>query len=389
MKLILAILLLQACRLCSAQAPEDAKPASTNIAGSEYPRVNSDLAPSFRLYAPDAQKVEVQLGKRYDMARSSDGMWTVTLPPQVVGFHYYYFIVDGVQVSDPASETFFGVGRESSGIEIPEAGVDYYNVQNVPHGVVRNQRYFSKVTGEWRRCFVYTPPGYDTSGKTRYPVLYLLHGAGEDERGWPNQGKADLILDNLIATGSAKPMILVIDNMSARKPGEGPSGPQFGQPGGPPPPPRKRGGGFPADYGSTYTEMMFADLMPMINSAYRTLPDREHTAMAGLSMGGLQTFQTTLKNLDRFAWIGGFSPGLNDAAWSAVYSDSAGFNKKVKLLFLGTGTVEEANNPNIKNLHEALDKAGVKNVFYESPGTAHEWLTWRRDLHEFAPRLFR
>jgi enterochelin esterase-like enzyme len=396
----LAAILLVGCGVVWGQTADDSKPAATNISGSEYPRVHADSSVSFRLYAPDAKTVQVQLGKKYDMVRGDDGTWTVTVPPQVVGFHYYYMIVDGVQVSDPASETYFGVGRDSSGIEIPEAGVTYYSVQDVPHGVVRNQRYFSKVTGAWRRCFIYTPPGYDTSGNTRYPVLYLLHGGGEDERGWFIQGKADLILDNLIAAGKAKPMIIVADTMSARKPGEAAGMPMSGQPGGPPPaangmllggagrPPAQRRMNFPANFGATYVELMLTDLIPMIDSTYRTVPDRDHRAMAGLSMGGLQTFQTTLSHLDTFAYIGGFSPGLMDAAWAPVYADPAAFNKQVKVLFLGTGSVEAAGNPNIVNLHEALDKAGVHNVFYISPGTAHEWLSWRRDLHEFAPLLF-
>jgi enterochelin esterase family protein len=191
--------------------------------GQDYPRVHADRSVTFQLKAPDAQKVQVRLGKLYDMEKGADGVWTVTLPPQVVGFHYYYLFVDGVQVSDPASETFYGVGRQSSAIEIPEVGVDYYDVKDVPHGELRSRRYFSKVTGKWRRCFVYTPPGYDTHPKERYPVLYLMPGAGEDDRAWFTQGWADLILDNLIAAGKAKPMILVADNQfTALKPGEPP-----------------------------------------------------------------------------------------------------------------------------------------------------------------------
>jgi enterochelin esterase family protein len=396
MKNILVVLLILICGVCWSQAPDDSKPASTNVVGSEYPRVHSDLSVSFRLYAPEAKLVQVQLGKKYDMVRRDDGTWTVTIPPQVVGFHYYYFIIDGVRVSDPASETFFGSGSDASGIEIPEAGVTYSSVQDVPHGVVRNQRYFSKVTGEWRRCFVYTPPGYDNSGKIRYPVLYIMHGGGEDERGWFIQGKADIILDNLIATGKAKPMIIVADSITARKPGESVFE-MFGQPGAPPPvntkpldPTAQPGGAphFPPNYGSTDVEVILTDLLPFIDSTYRTLPDRENRAMAGLSLGGYQTFLTTLPHLDKFAYIGGFSPGVPDGAFAPVYADPAAFNSKVKLFFLGTGTVEEANNPNIRVLHEALDKAGVHNVFYESPGTAHEWLTWRRDLLQFAPLLF-
>jgi enterochelin esterase family protein len=387
MKTILLIGTL-ACALCRGQGTDVGKPAPTNIAGQEYPRIHADNRVTFHLKAPDAQKVQLRLGKTYDMEKGADGTWSVTIPPQVVGFHYYYLIVDGVQVNDPASETFYGVGRQSSGIEIPEEGAEYSATRDVPHGEVRLLRYFSKVTGQWRRCFVYTPPGYDTNVKAKYPVLFLMPGFGEDDRGWFTQGKADLILDNLIAAKKARPMILVTDNQfSALKPGEQPlvlggrGRGAAGAAGG-------RGPNF-GNYGATFTEVMLTDLIPMIESTYRTIPGRESRAMAGLSMGGMQTFLTTLPHLDRFAYIGGFSPGLPQAQIDAIYKDPAAFNKQVKVLFLGTGTVERDSNPNILRLHEALEKAGVKHVYYESPGTAHEWLTWRRDLNEFAPLLFR
>lgn len=383
MKTILLLSTL-ACGLCWGQAADDSQPATTNFAGQEYPRLHADLRVTFRLKAPDAQKVQVRLGKTYDMEKGADGLWSVTLPPQVVGFHYYYLIVDGVQVNDPASETFYGVGRQSSGIEIPEQGVDYYSVNDVPHGQVRSVRYFSKVTGKWRQCFVYTPPDFDANPKARYPVLYLMPGFGEDQRGWFTQGRADLILDNLIAAKKAKPMIAVTDNQfTALKPGEAPL--VLGA--------RGVGGGGRGPnmgtYGAIFTEVMFTDLIPMIEAKFRGISSREQRAMAGLSMGGMQTFLTTLPHLDKFAYIGGFSPGLPQAQIEVIYKDPAAFNKQVKLLFIGTGTVERDSNPNILRLHEALEKAGVKHVYFESQGTAHEWLTWRRDLNEFAPQLFR
>jgi enterochelin esterase-like enzyme len=391
--LTLAIL---ACGLCWGQAAEDCKPSSANIQGARYPCVHPDNRVTFRLVAPEAQKVQVRLGQTYDMVRGEDGMWSVTLPPQVVGFHYYSLVVGGVAVNDPASETFFGSGRDSSGIEIPEKGVDYYDPKDVPRGEVHSRWYSSKVTGKWRPSYVYTPPGYDTSIKNRYPVLYLMHGWGENEMGWSIQGRMNFIMDNLIAAGKAKPMIVVMDNIVALKPGE----PPFQMPGrrGPAQPGAARGGqaaeparrgGFPSDYGATFTEMMITDLIPMVERTYRVLSGRENRAMAGLSMGGMHTFQTTLHNLDKFAYIGGFSPGLPEATIARIYDDVAGFNKQVKVLFIGTGTVERDNNPNILRLHEAFNKAGIKHVYYESPGTAHEWLTWRRDLYEFAPLLFR
>ena len=358
------------------------------------------------MLAPDAQKVQVRLGQNYDMTRGADGMWSVTIPPQVVGFHYYYLIVDGVQVNDPASEAFYGVSRESSGIEIPETGVDYYDAKDVPHGDVRSHWYFSKVTGAWRQCFIYTPPDYDTNIKARYPVLYLLHGGGEDQRGWVIQGRANFILDNLIAAKKAKPMLIVMDSMAARKPGEpeparggggrrgGAGGAVMGAPGAPDAGRGGRAAAPPADPNApiipnTFTEMLLSDLIPNIDKTYRTVATREGRAMAGLSMGGGQTFNTTMGNLDKFAYIGGLSPALPAGPIAKISVDPVAFNKQVKVLFLGTGTVERDGNPNILRLHEALTKAGVKHVYYESPGTAHEWLTWRRDLNEFAPLLFR
>jgi enterochelin esterase family protein len=351
------------------------------------------------LVAPDAQKVQVRIGQTFDMVKGSDGAWTVTTAPLVVGFHYYSLVVDGATVADPATRTFFGSGWENSGIEIPEGGdVDYYLPKNVPHGQISQRWYYSEVTGKWRRCYVYTPPDYD-AGKARYPVLYLLHGWGENEQGWNMQGHADFIMDNLIAARKAKPMIIVMDNLNAVKTGEDASifaarglVPQA-KPGGLGAAPAGRGG-LANFTGATFTEMMLNDLIPMIEKTYRVLPGRENRAMAGLSMGGMQTFLTTLANLDKFAYIGGFSGstggfgGKFDPKTSnnGVFADADAFNKKVKVLFLGIGSME---GPGTKNFSDQLTKAGIRNVYFESAGTAHEWLTWRRCLNDFAPRLFR
>ena len=390
------LLTLLACGACWAQAADDSKPATSNVMGSEYPRVHPDSRVTFRLKAPNAQKVQVQLGQNYDMVRGDDGTWSVTLPPQVPGFHYYFLVVDGVTMSDPASESYFGYGKPSSGIEIPEKGVDYYEAKEVPRGEVRSRWYFSKITNAWRRCYVYTPPGYDENTRVRYPVLYLQHGSGEDERGWSIQGRVDFILDNLIAAKKAKPMIVVMDKGYARRPGEvAAARPAGAAPAGAatqPPAARASGPG-------TFAEVYIQELIPMIDRTYRTLPTRENRAMAGLSMGGGQTFAITLANLDKFAYIGGFSGaggGMGGAGFdvktanNGVFADAAAFNKKVKLLWIGLGTAEpERMATNIKGFHEVLDKAGIKTVYYESPGTAHEWLTWRRSLNEFAPLLFK
>ena len=372
--------------------PADCAPASTNVIAAQYPCIFPDRRVMLRIEAPDAQHVQALIGgggaptPMMDMAKQPDGFWTLTTPPIVEGFHYYQFYVDGVEMDDPGSNTFFGEMREISGIEIPSPRPEdsFYKVQEVPHGEVRSVLYYSKVVGEWRRCLVYTPPDYDRRPNARFPLLFLLPGYGEDELGWFNQGRGNVILDNLIAAKKAVPMIVVSDDQfTALKPGEAPlvlggRGPRRGA--------RPNFG----TYGQTFTEVVFSDLMPYIESTFRVLPGRDNRAIAGLSMGGMQTFLAALPHLDKFAYIGGFSPGVPAAAFDEwVYKDPAAFNKQVKLLWLGTGTVEKANNPNIYELHEALDKAGVKNAYYESPGTAHEWLTWRRDLNDFAPRLFR
>jgi enterochelin esterase-like enzyme len=389
------VLVLLGCGLCWGQTKDECKPSALNIPGALYPCVYSDHRATFRLVAPDAQKVQVKVGKDFDLVKGDDGAWTVTTTPLVEGFHYYSLVVDGVTMADPSTRTFFGSGWENSAIEIPEsADVDYYLTKDVPHGQVSQRWYYSKVTEKWRRCYVYTPPDYDQS-KARYPVLYLLHGWGEDETGWHVQGHVDFILDNLIAAKKAKPMIIVMDNLNAVKPGEE-GWVFFARRLWPPPEPgtpANRWRGLAGFTGATFTEMMLTDLIPMIERTYRVLPGRENRAMAGLSMGGMQTFLTTLANLDKFAYIGGFSgsTGIRGGfdpknSNNGVFADADAFNKKVGVLFLGIGSME---GPRAKQFSEALTQAGIKNVFFESPGTAHEWLTWRRCLNDFAPRLFK
>jgi enterochelin esterase-like enzyme len=395
MVLLLPLALAVQARSVQAQPANDSTPASTNVPGAEYPRITPDLRVIFRVKAPDAQKVAFDLGKRYDAQKDADGLWTVTTDPQVPGFHYYFLVIDGVQVNDPASETFYGTGKQASGIEIPEKGVDYYLPRDVPHGDVREKWYHSATTGDWRRVFVYTPPGYDTGQETRYPVLYLQHGAGEDERGWSNQGHVSFIMDNLIAEGKTVPMLVVMERGYARKPGETPIsfGPPRGNAGGPAP--------APPDFSrifQTFDEVVSKDLVPYIDANFRTTPDRDHRALAGLSMGGLQAFIIGLNHLDLFSSIGGFSGaggGFGGAAFdpktanNGVMADADAFNRRVQVLFLSIGTAEpQRMQDSVRGYHDALTKAGIKTVFYESPDTSHEWLTWRRSLHEFALLLF-
>jgi enterochelin esterase-like enzyme len=391
----IAVTMFLAAPLCMAQGSGDFKPATTNVLNAQYPQVDSDSRVLIRFKAPDAGKVRVNFwsGPKAEMEKQPEGFWTFTTPPMAPGLHYYTIVVDGAEVADPASTAYFGGGRWASAVEVPEAGATYYLPQNVPHGQVREIWYNSSVTGTWRHALVYTPPGYDTKVKQRYPVLYLQHGGGEDESGWTRQGKANFILDNLIAAGRAKPMIVVMASGYARR-----AGAAAPLPGGPPTTPEAR---------RAMQEMMaaFEDdvtkaLIPFIDSNFRTLPDREHRAMAGLSMGGMQTFNVTFNHLDLFSYIGGFSGAANPfapgggtldikTAFNGAMADPAAFAKRVHLLWIGVGTNEpEWMRQGIQRLHTSLEEAKIQHVFYESPGTDHEWQTWRRDLQDFAPRLF-
>jgi len=386
-----------AASLCSAQESGDFRPAETNVWGAEYPRVDGAGKVELRIKAPDATKVRVSFwsGPKLDLVKQSDGLWTVTTPPLVPGLHYYMFNVDGAEVADLGSHAFFGGGKHASAVEVPEAGSTYYSIQPVPHGQVREVWYDSKVTGTWRHALVYLPPGYDEQTKRRYPVLYLQHGGGEDETGWIRQGRANFILDNLVAAGSSQPMIVVMAYGYARRAGQ-PVPDLAGKPPGSP----ERAKAM-LDMASAFEADVTEALIPFVDSTFRTMADRDHRAMAGLSMGGMQTFHVTLNHLDLFSYIGGFS-GAGAAqllagekldartAYNGAFADPAVFAKKVHLLWLGVGTDEpERMREGIRGLHASLTEAKIPHVYWESPGTDHEWQTWRRDLKDFAPRLFK
>jgi len=383
--------------VCSAQQPGEFTAAATNVWGAEYPRVDGTGRVQIRVKAPDATKVRVNFwsGPKEEMEKQPDGYWTITTKPLVPGIHYYTVIIDGAEVADPNSQSFFGGGKFASMVEVPEPGSTYYSAQNVPHGQVREVWYNSKISGTWRHALVYTPPGYDANAKVRYPVLYLQHGGGEDETGWIRQGHANFILDNLIANGAAKPMLVVMAYGYIRRAGQPLSdltGKAFGSP---------EMLKAMQDMASAFEDDMTQVLVPFIDSTFRTIADRDHRAMAGLSMGGMQTFQVTLDHLDLFSYIGGFSGAggmlvLGDRKldpktdYNGVFADPSAFGKKVHLLWIGVGTQEpERMRAGLLRLHSSLQEAGVQHVFYESAGTDHEWQTWRRDLKEFAPLLFR
>ncbi len=368
------------------KSSDDAHPASTNIGNAAYPRIHSDLRITLQLKAPDAKKVAVVgnfgLGKGgpWEMERGGDGVWTVTTPPVIPGFHYYKLSVDGVEVNDPASDAFFGTGRPTSGIDIPESGVDFYDAKEVPHGEVRSRWYKSSVTGQTRHIMVYTPPDYDTNSSKRYPVLYLQHGAGEDETGWTRQGHVNFVLDNLIAARQAKPMIVVMEKGYATRAGASSE-----------PAPGPGRGRF--DF-SAFEDVVLKDLIPLIDSTYHTSPHHDQRAIAGLSMGAGQALRIGLSHLDTFSAIGAFS-GVGrvdpETAYDGLFADPAAFDKKVSLLYLHGGTVglDEGIHRNAEDLYQTLQQAGVKHiVFRDAKGFSHEWQTWRHALHDFAPRLF-
>jgi enterochelin esterase family protein len=382
------------CGVCGAQQPSgNFQPAETNVWGAEYPRVDESGRVQVRIKAADATRVKLNFwsGPKVDMEKQADGFWTYTTAPLVPGLHYYVINVDGADLSDPGSHAFFGGSRHVSAVEVPEPGSTYYSIQDVPHGQVREIWYRSQATGGWRHALVYLPPGYDTNLKQRYPVLYLQHGGGEDETGWIRQGRANFIMDNLIASGESKPMIVVMAYGYARRPGAATPG---GFAPGSPEAARARD-----EMAQTFSDDVTKSLIPFVDKTFRTLADRDHRAMAGLSMGGFQTWTVTLNNLDLFSHIGGFSgaAGLMDnrefdpkTDFNGVFADPAAFAKKVHLLYLGVGSAEaERFTTRIRALHGALEKAGIRHVYWESPGTDHEWQTWRRNLKDFAARLFR
>jgi enterochelin esterase-like enzyme len=368
----------------------DFKPATSNQPGREYPQVNSEGRVRARIVAPDAHTVLLDIGAvKYPMAKDADGAWIGDSNPQDEGFHYYQVVIDGAQVPDPGSLYFYGASRWGSGVEVPAKDQDFYALKNVPHGQIREHLYFSKGNNAMRRCFVYTPPGYDANTTKRYPVLYLQHGGGEDETGWPSQGRTNLIMDNLIAEGKAVPFIIVMDNGTWRMPGQAR----------PPLPPRQgarpQGPWPPAGWADGFKKTLLEEVVPMVDASYRTLADQGHRGMAGLSMGGMQTKVITLASPDTFSHVGMFSGG---SISPEDVAGAPGFKEKVKLLFVSFGSreLEDRNRPGRPNFGgdpkvntSALKDAGMNAHFYVSPNTAHEWQTWRRSLYQFAQLAFK
>jgi enterochelin esterase-like enzyme len=364
-------------------------PAPTNVLDAEFPRINADLSATFRVQADHAQKVQLlmELGQStYDMVKREDGSWEVTTKPLLPGFHYYAISVDGFSSNDPGSRVFFAARKEVSGLEVPGPESDFFATKDVPHGAVRVEWYFSKTTGTTRRIFVYTPPGYDQSN-SRYPVLYLQHGYGEDEAGWSDQGHENFILDNLIAAHKARPMIIVNEN--------GLPGPTF-QPPSPPrsgakaPPIGEAALYFMNEKYATFDRVVSSDLVSFIDANFRTMPDREHRAIAGLSMGGAQALRIGLSHMNQFAYVGAFSPAIYitdlKKDYDGTLADPAKLNQQLRLLWIGIGTEDFLFGP-VRESHDTLERAGIRHVWLETSG-AHVWTVWRKYLADFAPMLF-
>ena len=369
--------------MMNAQVAVEGIPAPTNISAGGYPRIMPDGKVVFHVNAPQASKIQIEVGKLYDGQKDEKGTWVVTTDPLEPGFHYYSLVIDGMRVSDPASETFYGTGRMSSAIDIPEPGVDFYAIKDVPHGDLRHKNYFSKTTGTWRSLYIYTPPGYDNSDTEQYPVLYIMHGGGEDERGWTVQGKTDIILDNLIAEGKAKPMLVVIPNGNVSKPG-------------------MAAGGYNDEAMAVFGEELIENIIPFIEKNYRVKPGSENRAISGLSMGGGQAFYTGLMNPDVFGSVGVFStglfggiarPGAGSASFDAestipgILTNPASFNKKLRLFYISVGEQDPRIEPTKKMVATFRDK-GLNVGFSSFPG-GHEWQVWRKSLHDFAQKIFK
>lgn len=363
------------------EVPADAFIAETTVPGNEFPKIDKQRRAYFRIVAPEAKKVVLDIfNKKYDMQPDGKGAWMAVTDPLVVGFHYYFMNIGGVNFIDPSTETFFGCNREAGGIEIPEGDEgNYYRPQvNVPHGQVRSIYYWSEQKKEWRHAMVYTPAEYELKKfqKKRYPVLYLQHGMGEDETGWSKQGHMQHIMDNAIANGETVPMIVVMESGDIKAPFNFAGGGSNRQ-------------GF-SDYGASFYPVLINDLIPYIDANFRTKTDRDNRAMAGLSWGGHQTFDVVLNHIDKFSYMGAFSGaifGLDvKTAYNGIFTRPEEFNKQIHYLFLSCGSEENfGTEALVKNLRDA----GIKTDYYVSEGTHHEWLTWRRCFRQFIPHLFK
>ncbi len=357
---------------------EDFQPTITTQQGKKYPQVNSEGRVRVQVAAPQANKVQLDIGAvKYDLVKDEQGVWTGESAPQDVGFHYYQLNVDGASVPDPGSLYYYGAGRWGSGIEVPSDDMDFFALKDVPHGQLVETYYYAKSSNSHRRVYIYLPPGYDKDSSQKYPVLYLQHGMGENETGWGSQGYTAMIMDNLLAEGKAKPFIIVMENSSVN----------FSRGGRPT---RPAGQAAPANqerpnFAAEFERLLLTDLIPYVEANYRVIPNQANRAMAGLSMGGMQTRLIVMANPTLFSHIGMFSSGTFTPS---DIKDIDAFKPSVKLVFMSFGG-REGGASRIGEAAEAWNKVGIKGVSYISPETAHEWHSWRRSLYQFAQLLFK
>jgi enterochelin esterase-like enzyme len=346
--------------------------ATSNVRGAKYPQILPDGKAIFRIKVPEAQKVQVDLFKKYDMVKDSTGVWEVTTDSLSEGFHYYSLIIDGAAVADPGSETFYGMGRMASGIEVPFKSDGYYAIKDVPHGEVRIKRYYSTITRTWRRFYVYTPAGYDENSGVKYPVLYLLHGGGEDERGWATQGKTDLIMDNLIAEKKAKSMLIIMADGNFNI------------------------GGFGENTLKAFESELKQCLIPFVEKNYRVETDAKGRALAGLSMGGIQTLYAGIYNTQLFSYLGVFSSGwiqsmqddIANKQYEFMKNNEGMINSNLKQFWIAMGGKEDIAYKNCQIMLGKFDEMKIKYTYSEYPG-GHTWPVWRNNLYSFAQLLFK
>lgn len=367
MKKIIAIGAAMAATLCvTAQSVSDYA-----VRRSEYPRIIDNCRAEFKVNAPDARDVKVDIdGKKYDMTKDAEGRWTCVTDSIGPGFQYYFLIVDGMRVSDPSSRTFYGCGVDASGIEIPYAKDDTrFQPKNVPHGEVVSRRYYSDAAGAWKEMKIYLPPCYHKDASKTYPVLYLQHGGGEDQDGWSRQGRTDIMLDNLIAEGKAQPMIIVMSDGNS----------------------------------SDFTKELIEECIPLVESTYRVKTDAGSRALAGLSMGGIQTLNAVIEHPELFRYVGVFSSGwlansnidasfakANTAEkyYSMLGADKDKYNKQFKEFWLSMGGPEDIAYNNCKIMRKRFDDMGINYKYFETPG-GHTWPVWRESLYRFSQLLFK
>ena len=345
------------------------------------PEIHQDYRVTFRLYAPQSSQVQLrgewmEGQERMALTNDDQGVWSATVGPLTPDLYNYHFLVDGLMTPDPKNPKM-KLGWRSGGVSLVDVAgppAEFHANRNVPHGTVHEHHYFSQSLQAMRRAHVYTPPGYEKDPKAKYPVLYLLHGAVDDDSGWVEIGRAHWIADNLIAAGKARPLIIVMPlghavEWNIREPGA------------------------LQQNSARFTEDLIKDVIPLVERTYRVMPGRENRALAGLSMGGMQTLYAGLSNLDKFSHLGVFSAGIGRSSpeefekrHEVVLKDAGQTNKQLRVLWIGCGKTDFLLQANMALL-DILKRSNIRHTSHESEG-GHTWINWRYYLREFVPLLF-